>query len=39
VIANQCIVFTDLRGFTAITETSPMVTVEKLLDRPATAGP
>jgi class 3 adenylate cyclase len=32
VIANQYIVLTDLRGFGALIETSPMTTVEKILD-------
>jgi adenylate cyclase len=32
VIEDQYIVFTDLRGFTRVRETSPMTTVEKLLD-------
>jgi class 3 adenylate cyclase len=33
VIADQYIVITDLSGFTAITETSSLATVEKILDR------
>jgi class 3 adenylate cyclase len=32
VIANQYIVFTDLRGFSRIIETAPMTTVEKMLE-------
>jgi class 3 adenylate cyclase len=32
VIEDQCIVLSDLRGFTRFVETSPMTTVEKLLD-------
>ena len=32
VITNQYIVLTDLRGFTRIRETSPMTTVEKILE-------
>ncbi|HEU4367423.1 MAG TPA: adenylate/guanylate cyclase domain-containing protein [Methylomirabilota bacterium] len=33
VIADQCIVITDLRGFTAVVETAPMSEVEEMLDR------
>ena len=33
VIADQYIVITDLSGFTAITETASLATVEKILDR------
>ncbi len=33
VIADQCIVITDLQGFTAVTEAGPMTVVEKILDR------
>lgn len=32
IIANQYIVFTDLRGFSRIIETAPMTTVEKMLE-------